>query len=606
MLKKLFSKIKFMILNSRIFFKLTFFIIFISTIPLLLVGIVLNHNMGNIIKDELAASYEQTVNQYVASINYKIDVYSTLMQNICSNNNIHDLLVNQECTDPDRGYDMTRKISKDINQLLGAQNISELKNMMIYSYNPNNPIYGFKISNIKQAQMESWFQLLDTDTFKKGYFFENKTQNTIKLSFVKPIIDTTAEKYGERLGIVKFDIDAAAFFSFKRNLSNNPNAYMYILDSNGNMLFNIDNMSLPNITSSNMKTILEQPYGTTHVEIDGEKAALIYKDINNYNWKALFVFNYGDIDRKVKAIRKMILYFTLVATLALCFVSALFSKAFSKRIGVLIDKMKKIEMGDMKITSTIEGNDEIGILDSYFNKMVDKLNQLINTNYVQQLEKRDAELNALQLQINPHFLYNTLESINSIAAINNCHDICEITDRLGKMFRYSIDENYHEFTTLKNEIDHIENYMYIQNVRFGGRFEVFHSINDDIFNYKVLKFMLQPIIENSVIHGFEDSNLPGCIELSANLKEQNLIITIKDDGKGMDKNQLEQLVEYINKDSNILKGYEKSIGIRNVNMRIKLAFGKEYGLTIKSQIDMGTQVTITLPAQRIKEANTYV
>ena len=228
--------------------------------------------------------------------------------------------------------------------------------------------------------------------------------------------------------------------------------------------------------------------------------------------------------------------------------------------------------------------------------MIDELKRLINENYIQNLEKREAELNALQSQINPHFLYNTLESINSIASVYRCQEICDISQRLGEMFRYSINIGRSEFTTLDKEIEHIRNYIFIQKIRFKDKFEVYYDIPDELRYMKTLKFILQPIVENSLYHGFEGKNTKGNLEVSACIESHNLILKIKDDGKGMTDEQLDSLNDYVSDMSvKIGNNDKRSIGIRNVNARIKLAYGDSYGIIIRSRQNIGTHVIVTLP-----------
>jgi two-component system sensor histidine kinase YesM len=244
----------------------------------------------------------------------------------------------------------------------------------------------------------------------------------------------------------------------------------------------------------------------------------------------------------------------------------------------------------------INGNDEIGTIDAAFNHMIISLNEQIDKNYIQWIAMQEAELKALQFQINPHFLYNTLESISGMASIKGCPDISKVSEKLGMMFRYSINKSGTELVTLNEEIRHVMNYFYIQNVRFGDTITTVIEIPDDLKKCKILRFILQPIVENSIIHGFEGNKRQGCIEISAKSAEDNLIIDIYDDGIGMSEKQVDDLNAYINQIKTVLHEQKhRSIGVKNVNTRIKLMFGEQYGLQIRSKPSAGTQVRIILP-----------
>lgn len=596
MLINLYKFVKQRIRDSKIFFKLIVFTILISALPLLLISIILNSKMEKIIENELSVSYEQLVDQYVSSINYKTDIYQTLNDNVSSNINIVDLLAHQDKETSMEAYDLGKKISKEVGLLLGARNIKELYNIMIYSFDEKNPIYGPKISNIEAIKDEKWFE----NNMKKNKvsdFFLYKVPgiNYDILSFTKVIVDSSDANYGKKLGLIKLDVKTSSFFGTTMNYNKGQDANIYIIKGD-KVMYSGDGSSLPRISKAVLKNMLDNDNGMEYTKISGEKVIIVYKNISLTGLKAVFIYHYGEIEKKASDIRLTIIYFAIITILVILCFTIMFSRKFSERIKILVNKMEKVENGDMEITEKIYGNDEIGMVDKHFNKMVGKLQYLINNNYIQQLEKREAELNALQLQINPHFLYNTLEIINSIAAVKNCYEICEISQKLGEMFRYSINTNKSEFITLEKELKHIENYIFIQKYRFKDKFEVFFSMEPEVLKCRVLRFILQPIVENAILHGFKNNEKHGCIEIAASVENNQLIIKIEDDGNGISEEQVEDLNNYINRrNENLTMDYERSIGIKNVNMRIKLACGDEYGILISSKINVGTQVVFMLP-----------
>jgi sensor histidine kinase YesM len=271
-----------------------------------------------------------------------------------------------------------------------------------------------------------------------------------------------------------------------------------------------------------------------------------------------------------------------------------FTRSFSKRVEKLIHKIKVAETGDLSITEKIEGNDEIAVLDRQFNTMLGKLDTLIKKNYIQQLEKKESEFRNLQLQINPHFLYNTLETISSIAAVKGVFLICDLCEKLGGNFRYSLGKNYGEFVTVKQELVHTQNYVYIQKTRFENKFDVFYNVDPEMEDKLVLRFILQPIVENAIVHGLSNNKGKGTLEISIKEINHMLVIKIEDDGAGMSQQKVEEISNYIN-DTHQTEQTRQGIGIRNVNQRIQLACGIEYGITIESLQGRGSCFTITLP-----------
>ena len=236
-------------------------------------------------------------------------------------------------------------------------------------------------------------------------------------------------------------------------------------------------------------------------------------------------------------------------------------------------------------------------LDRQFSHMLGKLNALIQKNYIRELENKEAQLKNLQLQINPHFLYNTLETISSMAAVKQVFDICDICQKLGEIFRYNLGKNYGEFVTVAQELGHVQNYIFIIKKRYGNRFEVFYNISPDTDQVMTLRFILQPIIENAILHGLVKQTTTGTLELSVWEEDNCLMIRVEDDGIGMDIQKVEELNRSINVADNLTKT-GRNIGIRNVNQRIKLACGERYGITVKSTLHYGSQFDIRLPLIR--------
>jgi two-component system sensor histidine kinase YesM len=217
------------------------------------------------------------------------------------------------------------------------------------------------------------------------------------------------------------------------------------------------------------------------------------------------------------------------------------------------------------------------------------------------LSQKEAELNSLQNQINPHFLYNTLESIRGAALYHGIHEIASMSKSLSLLFRYSISERV--LVSVKEELSHLENYISIQNFRFEDKFELQYNIPQELMNYKILKLTLQPLIENSIKHGLEMKLGKGTIKVEILSLESNIKIIISDDGLGIPQKKLEELNRSLasdksrNTDESVSTG--TGIGVMNVNSRIKLYFGEQYGLRFRDAL-AGTTVEITLPA--VKES----
>lgn len=275
-----------------------------------------------------------------------------------------------------------------------------------------------------------------------------------------------------------------------------------------------------------------------------------------------------------------------------------FSKTVTKPIEHLSHKMSK-QNGENLSPSTqyLDRTDEIGVLYNEYNSMIEALDTAIKTNYQNKLISLDAQMKSLEARINSHFLFNTLEAINSIASIEGSKRITTMAMSLGNMFRYAI-KTQSELVTLQDEIDHIMDYISIQQIRFSNRFVFRLSVPEQMRNLKVLKLILQPIVENSFSHGLQNCQYGHRIHVYGFLREDYFLIYIVDDGKGMFPEQLMELNESLLEEPEFKElGHRtnQSIGLKNINTRIELYYGKGYGLSVQSRYGTGTMIRIKLP-----------
>ena len=230
-----------------------------------------------------------------------------------------------------------------------------------------------------------------------------------------------------------------------------------------------------------------------------------------------------------------------------------------------------------------------------------KLHTLLNTDQIMNASKRQAQFLALQNQINPHFLYNTLEGIRSEALLAGLDNVASMTEALSTYFRYTI-SNVENLVTLEQELENTRNYFFIQQFRFGNRMKLEVVIDDEdkeeVLSYRIPKLTLQPIVENCIIHGLECQVGQGLLRVHIETTQSRLLVTVSDDGVGMESSVLEKMhsnlsvrsFEYMKRDE-----HHGGIALVNVNNRIKLLFGEQYGLTVTSQVGVGTDVLISLP-----------
>ena len=583
-------------IHSRsIFVQLLVFSLLASLVPTLLISIFLFYKLDRTAQAEVQDYHDQITSQYMKNIEEKLQQYRNSLEVIANNTVILSTLTD-ETLNP---YDKGELVSKEVNNSLLLEKQSEVRNCMIYSSVQDCKIYGRRASMMQQASREVWYlqeRAMKDDCFS---YFALKDSEPI-LSLVKDIEELDTEHLSRsQLGIIKLDVAMKRLFVPAATDSEENATYDVIVYKNEGE----DAKILYQTLKENGSEILKKYWSDTAKEETGANSeglidtyTVAGQTLEDYGLNLLFLFDNQDSLEKRAEIIETILPLLLLLMIAVTGVIYWYSKDFSSRVELLVKKFRRAETGDLSVSEKISGTDEIAVLDQQFNRMLGKLDQLIKTSYVQKLENKEAQLKNLQLQINPHFLYNTLETISSIAAVKQVFVVCDICGKLGEIFRYSLGKDYGELVPLEQEMTHIKNYMFIQKIRYGDRLQVFYNIDVDAAHVYIPRFILQPIVENAISHGLSNLTSVGTLEVSAFEKKDRLYIEIEDDGEGMVREKVAEITRFINT-AKAVEG-KKNIGIRNVNQRIKLAYGEAYGITIRSAPYQGSRFTIQLPIMR--------
>jgi len=274
------------------------------------------------------------------------------------------------------------------------------------------------------------------------------------------------------------------------------------------------------------------------------------------------------------------------------FLAVLLTNKITLPLRRLENSMKAVEEGNFEVEiASPEVRDEIGNLIFSFQIMIRKIKQLIENNNKEQEEKRKSELNALQAQINPHFLYNTLDSIIWMAEDGNTKDVVLMTSALAKLLRKSI-SNKHELVTIAEEIEYTKSYLTIQKMRYKDKLKYSIDVDPAIENKKIIKLIIQPLVENAIYHGIKYKEGMGTIFIEAGYHDKGILIRVIDDGQGMSEEQRRHIY-----DEREIDTKKNSVGVLNVHRRIQLYYGSEYGIGFVSNIGVGTIASIYLPDQ---------
>ncbi|MFB0846021.1 cache domain-containing sensor histidine kinase [Paenibacillus oleatilyticus] len=365
-----------------------------------------------------------------------------------------------------------------------------------------------------------------------------------------------------------------------------PSTELMIVDSQGAPVYSL-NPHQPAFPAAVMQT---RPSDT----ITHEGAAyLVNRSPLAFDWQLLAFIPLDDIAGGSTIVRYIVGISALTALCAGIVLSFLISSQITAPIRKLARTMKTIMLTD-RLNVYLEppkGNDEVGILYQSFNNMMARIRKLLEDVYESGVRLKEAELRALQAQINPHFLYNTLDSVNWLALESGVDEIVEINSSLSGMYRY-IMKDANEMVTLDDELQQIRHYVNIQSICYPDRFEVFYDLPPELLNVRCPKLIFQPLIENAIVHGIEKSSGKGRIDIHGDIEGHTAVLTITDNGAGGSSEDLNAFLEGRQTALQVSQGY----GIRNVNRRIKLQFGEAYGLHYEPGETRGIAAVIRIPA----------
>ncbi|MDU4891157.1 MAG: sensor histidine kinase [Clostridium sp.] len=375
------------------------------------------------------------------------------------------------------------------------------------------------------------------------------------------------------------------------------NCTSWIMDNNGNIYTpqKPDNISIEdlNLLKEKINLNTSTKVGTYNIMNNNKIESVIFHSAipNTNGWSLCSMVSSKeltkDIDNLIYSIF-IIWIFMLITSIALC---TMFSHSISNPIKKLTTAINSIEDGNLDVFCEVnpKEKDEIAVLAHSFNSMVEEIKFLMNRIYEEENEKRSAELKVLQSQINPHFLYNTLDNLQWKAYDYDAVEIAAMIEALSNFFRISL-SNGQEFISLSQEIKHVENYLFIQQKRYEDILKFNIEFDKSLSEITVLKLIIQPIVENAIYHGIKAKLSPGYVNIKVVADNEFIYISVCDDGIGIDKETLEELNKSLN-----VKNENFGYGLYNVNQRIKLVYGENSGVKIESILNKGTTVTIKIP-----------
>ncbi|HHW32231.1 MAG TPA: sensor histidine kinase [Clostridiaceae bacterium] len=491
--------------------------------------------------------------------------------------------------------------------------LKELRNDVngIYIFSGSNVYYKSKqdetIDSDYDYKNDFWYK--ETVNLKGATYvigthipFQKKHSNYYVYSIARSIIDYQT---GNHLGVILIDALLDGISNMAEVEKVFDGSWLVITDNQGKIIFSPDRKEITKSLELSRNDFLNDVSGYFFTKEKEEELLVNYVTSEYTGWKML---QFIPSETVYNASRTIGLALILLAGL-LIFLSVLISFYVSIKISKpIIDInsiLQRIGEGNFDWDLKIKGNDEVSQLMLGIKKMSIRLKALLKRVTTARLKQKEAELKFLQSQINPHFLHNTLNSIQMMAIINGQVDMAHMIDDLGKFYKSGIFQG-NDMVKIREEVDHVRLYLKILQMRYGDKLKWTININEVIMELYTAKFILQPIVENAIYHGIEPNLYPGEIRIEGKLKDDCVEICIEDSGVGISEDKLEGILLSLSGEKQ-LDTQMNSIGIKNVNDRIKLYFGNRYGLSIFSQKGKGTRVLIKIPVlhRPVPLANKY-
>ncbi|HEY4390530.1 MAG TPA: sensor histidine kinase [Paenibacillus sp.] len=592
--------------------KLILHILLISIFPALCLGLLISWATSYTIEEQVNGQ----TSQLIGNVDKSLDYHASNMQNvsylITFNPEIGEFFARGAAAFPGE-----QERYNTLKFLQGFTTLhSEIAGIMVVNNKGeylSNEMYARTSRNLTE---ENWYQeavktkgifKLVGHPVKRNVTSHANYKDEEVVSFVRAVLDPETQSVQ---GVVLIDFKARLIAEVVRDVRLGKSGYLIVIDDKGDALYAPKNSIVDQL---DRERILTDNAGDFTEKIDGKPMQILFQKSSFTGWTTVGVFPMQERIQGINEINLYIVSFVFLVSLLGIAASYYLSYSISRPIIQLSSFMHKVENGNMSIRYNGKRRDEIGMLGNSFNQMLAQIKRLLRQVNEEQRLKREAELRSLQAHIQPHFLYNTLDTIQWLARKDGAYEATEVVESLSRLFRIGLSRGK-EIIPLADEFEHIRSYLMIQKTRYKDKLNYSIDIDPDLMNLFVIKLILQPVVENAIYHGIKERRGSGFISIRASADKDIVVITIEDDGNGMTEDKLKLLrtqLDQVGKADYTQptpqeRGEEesgplKSYGLRNVQERIRLSYGEPYGISIDSQWKKGTIVTIRHPIMHREE-----
>lgn len=538
----------------------------ISLIPLLILGGFCFFETRSLLRSQAINNLNHTLSQTSLILNNQFSIYNTTIDTLSFNNELIDS-ANMEYKST---YNMYEQLNYTIDDLFNTTRslIPSINKITLYT-GTNLPSHGTTVHPIEELNNASWYSDIKDSYTARWYSYDNSLICAKHLLSIKPRVF--------KENIITMHLSKSSIFQPLTALSS-QNINSIIVDSHDRIIYATEESLANNLDISKLYTADSFCY-------KDENYTVMNTDMQSSNWRLFIYTPTSQITQSSLLISITVFIMIFVCLIIIFIVGQLFSKKMTYRIDKLRENMNMVENGVLKVNVYSDSHDEIGELIEGFGKMVYKIDSLINENYIAQIKQKEFELKALVAQINPHFLYNSLSLINWRAIKIHADDISKMSQLLSTFYRTTLNKG-NNLTTISSELLNVQSYLNIQLIMHSNNFDVIYDLDYSLTSETVPNLILQPLVENSILHGIENNeNKQGKICISSKIEGNYILLSVSDNGIGIPESYIED----------ILKKNSKGYGLKNVDERIKIIYGIKYGVSIRSTEHVGTTVTIKLP-----------
>jgi len=541
--------------------------IFIALIPLSVLGIFSYKTIRSMLINKETMYLEATFAQTSQILDSTIGIYDNAIRSLCFNRQ----LINLNQTNYTSDYDRYESLNFIDDLFVTTQNLVPKVEYITLFTNSNMGVHGNTVRSMEEIRSSKWYDFI-SDTAPSWLYDGNR------IYCVHPMLDSGTSDRNRSYIVMQIKVETLEEIL---RIVDAQNISVVIRSQGNDVICNNGN-------PQDVNELIDQIPSLNELYIDDNQFVSIKDYVKGTEWMMVMSASYHDILMSTYLYSAIVIIIILSCFFVVFVVSIWFSKKMLVRIDELKRNMAEVEDGSFVVNVKSSSKDEIGELIRGFSAMIVKINELIEKNYKATLEKKVYELKALQAQINPHFLYNSLSLINWRALRIDAPEISELARLLSDFYRTTLNKG-NSMTIVRQEMLNIKSYLQIQQIMHNDSFRVEYQIEDMIGNCFIPNLTLQPLVENAIVHGLEKSDAPGRLTITAVRKNDDIHIIIKDNGAGIPSPSLENILETESQGG----GY----GLKNVNQRIKLFFGEEYGMSIESVLEQGTVVTVRIPAR---------